>query len=86
MSDDLDALDALIASPGWRLFLEHVKGEWSPGACWRKAHETDADIPRIDYTNRQVGLLMDWPKAELDRLKRTERQSEAPVSRGGYHP
>lgn len=83
MSDTADALESLVASEGWRLFTEHVKAEWSPAACWRKVKATDGDLTKIDYTNAQVGLLMNWPASEVARLKRTEQVSEPTMSRRG---
>ena len=77
MSEIADALDALLKSEGWRLFAEHAKAEWGPGACWRKAKAVTASsisqneaIERIDYTNQQVGELMEWPQQQMLKLRR----------------
>lgn len=88
MSDTRNALEELLSHPGWHLFLEHVKTEWAPGACWRKAKEAHDDLgaalQRIDYTNQEVGKLMEWPKEEIARLLRQEQRPEPAMSRGGY--
>ena len=92
MSETTDALETLLKSPGWRLFLEHAKEEWAPGACWRKAKEASAlekdlakTMRRVDYTNEQVGKLLTWPSEEVKRLKRQEHEPAVVQGRGGYH-
>lgn len=70
MSDRIDALEALLASPGWQLYYERAKAEWGPSACWRKVKEQNGELAKVDYTNEQVGQLLEWPAQELMRLKR----------------
>lgn len=84
MSEVADAIEALLASEGWRLYSEHVKAEWSPAACWRKVKAAEGDLEKVDYTNGQVGLLMNWPTQEIARLRREEKEQEPSMSRGGY--
>ena len=91
VSDQSDILEAFVGSPGWQLFVEHVKAEWGPAGCWRKAKEVKTNDParaveQIDYTNEQVGRLMRWPSEEVERLKRHQEKPETVMSRGGYHP
>jgi hypothetical protein len=83
MSETADALEALLASEGWRLYAEHVKAEWSPAACWRKVKEAGANVEQVDYTNGQVGLLMTWPAQEIARARRAEAVNEPSMSRRG---
>ena len=33
MKDRLDALEALVNSAGWKLFMEYAAKEWGPAAC-----------------------------------------------------
>jgi hypothetical protein len=88
----LEHLESLLEHPGWALFRDHVKAEWAAGACWRKVKDVasrDEDIAsamqRVDYTNEQIGQLMEWPKEEAARLKKQAEQTERQLSRGGYH-
>lgn len=89
MNERADVLDSLLKHPGWGLFAEHAIQEWAPAACWRKAKAAGGDkaaIALIDKVNEQVGLLVNWPKDELARLKRQEPEPEVvPIGgRGGY--
>lgn len=82
MSDRADILESLLQHPGWKLFLDHVKSEWSPAACWRKVREEAGDLAKVDYTNGQVGLLVEWPAQEMAKERR-ERPMALPMSRRG---
>lgn len=82
---NVEALEALLASEGWRLFREHVAAEWSPSACWKrvkKAGGSGLELERVDFTNEQVGLLMTWPAEEIRRRKRID--GAAQVQQGQY--
>ena len=88
MSDErIEVFESLLQHPGWSLFIEHVKTEWGPAACWRKAREKQFNCDLVDYCNGQIGALVEWPKQERDRL---HRQAHNPVYdqggqvRGGY--
>lgn len=83
MSDRADALQAMVDSEGWRLFKAHVVAEWAPARCWVRVKEADGDLAKIDYTNVQVGQLMDWPLLEITREKRAEQTKEPTLSRRG---
>lgn len=88
MSERADVLEAMLTTQGWSLFQEHVKAEWGPAACWRKAKETQETdsaraIEKVDYTNAQVGLLMNWPHEEISRLRRVEERAAPSLSRRG---
>lgn len=87
MSDITDALEALIAHPGWRLFDEYVRKEWAGAGYGRKVkdavshartHGEDAAaaVDKVDYANDQIGALIGWPKQEAQRLKRQETESD----------
>ena len=93
-AEHADALEALLASVGWRVFYEHVMAEWSASACWRRAVKEigfgASDIAsgveimgKVSYTNEEVGKLMRWPADELARLRRAEQQPEASIGRRG---
>lgn len=83
MSERRDVLEALLNHPGWALFYAHAKEEWGASGCWRKAKEQNLDLAKIDYTNQEIGALLEWPKHELDRLKRQETPIEPSLSRRG---
>jgi hypothetical protein len=87
MSDTTDALESLVTSEGWRLFMEHVRAEWANAGYGRKvkqaltearARQEDAAVAvdRVDYANDQIGDVIGWPKQELARLKRQEAEPE----------
>lgn len=80
----IEALESLLEHPGWKLFQEQAKAEWSPGACWRKVMEQGGNLEKVSYTNEQVGALMTWPAQEVARLKRAAQEPEPSLSRGGY--
>ena len=91
MSDTTDALESLLASEGWRLYMEHVRTEWSGAGYGRKvkdavstarANHDDAAaaVDKVDYANDQIGDVIAWPKQECARLKRQEdAQKEQPI-------
>ena len=88
-AEHADALEALLASAGWRVFYEHVLAEWSASACWRRAVVPTASVSDVNmmakvvYTNEEVGKLMRWPADELARLRRAEQQPETSLGRRG---
>ena len=81
-AEHADALEALLASVGWRVFHEHAMAEWSASACWKKTMQ-GGDMVKVAYTNEEVGKLMRWPADELARLRRAEQQPEASIGRRG---
>ena len=90
MSETADVLDALVNHPGWQLLLDQATKEWSPAACWEKAKEVAfvgvlplERIAQVDYTNQQVGILLNWPKQEAARLRREEQKPERTATRRG---
>ena len=89
-AEHADALEALLASAGWRVFHEHAMAEWSASACWRRTTQISPtgippafDMAKVAYTNEEVGKLMRWPADELARLRRAEQQPEASIGRRG---
>lgn len=96
MSDDrIEALDALLKSPGWKLFTEHLDGEWGPNGKTYQANMdkaldlTDAEAAASQARQVRAARLMvekfgAWPAEELARLRRAVNEPEAVLSRGGY--
>lgn len=74
MSERANVLEGLLEHPGWREFVAHVAKEWSAAACWHKVKEAGGDIERVNYTNTQVGQLMNWPVQEIARERRMEQE------------
>lgn len=74
VSERASVLESLLEHPGWREFQAHVAREWSAAACWHKVKETGGDIERVNYTNTQVGQLMNWPVQEIARERRADAE------------
>lgn len=97
MSERADLLDALVAHPGWKLFVDHMGEEWGPKAYANRlkaavAHArqvgTDAShaIELVDAGNDAIAEAMQWPSEESGRVKRAEQQPAAvSMARGGYN-
>jgi hypothetical protein len=96
MSDErIDALDSLLKSPGWKLFTEHLDGEWGPNGKTYQANMdkaldlTDAEAAASQARQVRAARLMverfsTWPVEELARLRRVANEREAVLGRGGY--
>lgn len=73
-----DALEAMVKSDGWRIYMEHVSRAWGPEACetqLRAARENvDPDVLPFEI-NRILdtfdGLRADlrWPEARVRALR-----------------
>ena len=94
MSERAQALESLLANPGWHAFTQHVFQEWGPtgvqyNAELRKAlNLTDNDAAasqarQILANGIVIAQLVAWPAEELVRLTRSERVAEPAMSRRG---
>lgn len=94
MSDRLESLEALIASPGFQVFQDYVWAEWGPSGT-RAQTELDKALDLTDNDAaasqaRQIRAaqkvivgLMRWPHEEVARLKRQVEKVEPTCSRRG---
>ena len=93
----LEALESLLAHPGWRLFEEQIGKDWGPKAYAQRlkaavSHArsvgTDAShaIELVDAANDAIGEAMQWPAQQVSRLRRVEEAEAHPPTqsrRGG---
>lgn len=92
-ASELEALQALVDSDGWKLFASMVGKQWgdSEGNGERflqavsnasKASDADAiaQLRQIVVAQREMQLVMRWP---ADRLKQLQQASQGP---GQAHP
>ena len=89
MSDTTDALESLIAHPGWRLLCDTARTEWTTRE--RKGRldalkDTDDKraldkLRQITAAQEAVEWVLALPSEEIARLKRQEHDQPAPVSR-----
>lgn len=83
MSDTTDALESLIAHPGWRLVQDIARREWTEKErAGRKSALNDTDDKRALDKLRQITAAqeaVEWvlalPSQELGRLKRQEQEA-----------
>ena len=94
MNEQAQMLEALLTSPGWRAFREHVYQEWGPsGEKYQAELDKALDLTNNDAAASQarqikaaqkaIQHLLEWPADELGRLKRAERPVEPVMSRRG---
>ena len=93
MSDTTDALEALIAHPGWCLLADIARREWTEKErAGRKNALNDTDDKRALDKLRQITAAqeaVEWvlalPSQEVSRLKRQEQEKTLPegMYRGG---
>jgi hypothetical protein len=94
MTEQAQHLEALLAHPGWQIFVKQVGEQWGPKgyatkikAALYEARQAGMDVGEavllVDKVNDAVGEIMRWPADELARLKRTERDVVASVGRRG---
>lgn len=77
-----DALDAMLRTPGWRIFWQHARQESGPEGYGRavaqalasigtgpdRQYEVTAAMDRIHFTADAINRLMAWPVEEIARL------------------
>ena len=94
--DRVGALEALLHSPGWTLFTEHLATEWGPSGhtflaqldqalSLQNAESAASQARQVRAAQRMVDKFVAWPAEEVARLKRIEEAPEPVLSRGGYH-
>lgn len=90
----VEALEDLLARPGWRLFWDHVKSEWGPTGHQFQAQMdqaldlTDNDAAasqarQIRSAQKVIAGLMQWPQEEINRVKRQTETKEPSLTRRG---
>lgn len=94
MSEQTDALEALLTHPGWQLFVAHVQHEWGATGVRYNA-ELDQALNLLDDNaaasqarqiragRRVIEQLLAWPADEVGRLTRQDRRPELTMSRRG---
>ena len=94
---ELDALQALVESEGWRLWLEWYEKEWGGVAFAQKiaaavgavamttseAQQALAIIQQSTVALNAVRGLKDWPAFRIQQLKRAPQPHDQPLSRRG---
>lgn len=74
--EEKDALDNLLKSPGWLVFLAQVRKEWGAEQYGRRikvalGHDL-SQVPilvkAIDFANDEIGILLSWPGKRLKDL------------------
>lgn len=81
-ANEQEDLDALIASSGWRRFIDQMKSEWSGAAYDQKLQQalgvTDDQqaagrARQIQVTRRELNKLLMWPQERIAELARRGR-------------
>ena len=89
---ELDALQALVESEGWRLWLEWYEKEWGAVAFAGKVATAigSADpvaavtlLQQITVAHKAVQGLKEWPAHRIAQLKQQYIPSEVNMSRRG---
>lgn len=87
MTDEAEALESLVAHPGWHLFLGHVEQTWGVGGTVYN-EELDAALDLLDSqaaasqarqiraARRTIQALVQWPADERQRLARQGKSVE----------
>lgn len=82
-SNQKEALDELVTSDGWRLFVAFVDAEWGAGgrafesAAVAAANDTGnphsiAHLQQIIAARREIQKILKWPDEQLKTLKEPE--------------
>lgn len=74
--EEKDALDNLVKSPGWLIFLEHAKKEWGGEGTGRRmklaiSGAKDAiavEVQKVDFASDEVNILLSWPAKRVKQL------------------
>lgn len=90
---ELEELEALVASEGWRLFSEHCQADWGP-AAYRRAvqaalglvpssqranEEANRTVLQIEASAREVEKIVGWPASRIREL-RAKLEQPAPAN------
>ena len=92
MSGITDALESLIAHPGWRVVCDVARREWAEKErAGRKSALNDTDDKRaldklrqITAAQEAVEWVLELPTQEIGRLKRQEQPEPAPGKDGMF--
>ena len=87
LSSDVEALEDLLARPGWTLFVEYVRREWGAGgqrfeqrldqladSVSDDAH-TLMHIRQIAVARREILRLLEWPSEEVARIRKLKEHN-----------
>jgi hypothetical protein len=91
---DLEALQGLLESEGWRLLTDWVDSEWGAVGFAAKVSQTLGDPnmdPKLAVTQLQQATVaqkavlgaMTWPVQRINVLKRQQQPQEMSMSRRG---
>lgn len=93
---ELEALDQLVASEGWKILTAVVAKDWGNaeggGAFFADAvskavkvtgPEATDHLRQICAAQREIQRVMNWPKERIKLLKGTNGNHDAPLSRRG---
>ena len=91
---ELDALDALLASEGWRLLEAWIDQEWGAVGFASKVSKTLGDpqmnpalavaqLQQATVAQQAVTGIRQWPAQRIQQLKRQQVLPEATMSRRG---
>jgi hypothetical protein len=72
------ALQELVASDGWKLFLSHVEQQWGPSAVLDRIRVglSKGDTDTSKYVNAEALLreVMQWPNREFARSEQKQER------------
>ncbi len=87
----LDDLQSLLASPGWRLLTDMVEAEWGATGFGKKIADTlgtEGDtglqlrqLQQATVAQREVLRVMNWPSEQINRAR---RDAAAAVTTTGF--
>ena len=82
---ELEALDQLVNSEGWKLFVGLVNKQWHPSSEWFLGQLDDAlktdDVKGTEHfrqvraSQREVQKVLQLPQQRLEQLKRASQPS-----------
>jgi hypothetical protein len=84
---ELEALDHLVHSEGWRVFREMVNKDWGPAGeryisavnnTMRVGDEVSAvqQMRQVIVAQREISAVMQMPETRLKQLKQAEQRPE----------
>lgn len=91
---ELEELESLLASPGWRNFLRYSQADWGPETYRRKVQQALGLVPdrpraedhvlQIEAAARAVERLLAWPEQRVRELRAKQESRPQALGRGGY--
>lgn len=77
--NEREALRAMLASDGWRIFTAMVAKEWGPAVVLRRIYAKEVSAEQIELSHKEVSRLMQLP-AERILLLAPEKKSSNPLN------